>query len=377
MKQTAALLWLLLPWLLMACVPTSTQPVAKIGLIAPFEGIYRRTGYEALAAMRLAIAEADKVVDAADGRALDVLPLALDDSNRAAAARRAAQKLLVDPAVVAVVGPVTPQSARGAAPVLHDSRVAWLPPFAVPSQLAATPVTAPSAQEEANKGQIPAADNVFDRETPMPAHPDSDRWAMDLLLAVAEAARAQGAQRLVLAGDGAGWPLADMTDSHSLRAHGVIALASPEQVEATDAVLWLGESAAGAAYLAQLRQTHAGVPFWLGPTGGDPVFAEHVAARGLRLSDGIYWATWLDAGYADWQQQTGLSPSAYLVYRATQQAIAVAVRTHAAPASTADGEWLVRQLPMEEASKAASDWRIYLFEFLSDGTSSPFPLSHP
>ena len=48
---------------------TDVQPVVKIGLVAPFEGLYRRTGYDALAAMRAAIAD-----QPAPG--VNVLPLA-------------------------------------------------------------------------------------------------------------------------------------------------------------------------------------------------------------------------------------------------------------------------------------------------------------
>ncbi len=41
---------------LSACA-ASTQPVVKIGLVAPFEGRYRPIGYEAIYAARLAIRE--------------------------------------------------------------------------------------------------------------------------------------------------------------------------------------------------------------------------------------------------------------------------------------------------------------------------------
>ena len=44
------------PLFLSAC-SASTQPVVKIGLVAPFEGRYRPIGYEAIYAARLAIRE--------------------------------------------------------------------------------------------------------------------------------------------------------------------------------------------------------------------------------------------------------------------------------------------------------------------------------
>ncbi len=55
---------------------TNTRPVVKIGLIAPFEGLYRESGYEALAAMRSAIADSPLPSQVR----IDILPLALDDS---------------------------------------------------------------------------------------------------------------------------------------------------------------------------------------------------------------------------------------------------------------------------------------------------------
>src|SRR5688500_13064399 len=75
---------------------TSIRPIIKIGLIAPFEGLYRQSGYTALDAMRQAMAECTPP-------GMDVLPLALDDSGDPARAQRAAQKLLIDPSVGAIV----------------------------------------------------------------------------------------------------------------------------------------------------------------------------------------------------------------------------------------------------------------------------------
>src|SRR5688572_12765648 len=61
---------------LAACVPT-TQPMIKIGLVAPFEGRYRDVGYEVVYAVRLAVREAN----ARGGVAGHVVELiALDDS---------------------------------------------------------------------------------------------------------------------------------------------------------------------------------------------------------------------------------------------------------------------------------------------------------
>lgn len=105
--NACAHLWVVCALLLMSgCRPT--PEVTKIGLIAPFEGLYRESGYSALATMRGALADAG----AAE---LAILPLALDDGDDPLQARRTAQKLRADPTVAAVIGPLTPWAAAGAA----------------------------------------------------------------------------------------------------------------------------------------------------------------------------------------------------------------------------------------------------------------------
>ena len=85
-----------------------------------------------------------------------------------------------------------------------------------------------------------------------------------------------------------------------------------------DAVFWMGNAADGADYLVRLRPMQPSVPFWLGPQGADPVFAERVATLEF-----VYWATWLGEYYAQWAvNHTPATPTAYLVYQATRQAIA-------------------------------------------------------
>jgi branched-chain amino acid transport system substrate-binding protein len=58
----------------------STQPVVKIGLIAPFEELYRADGYAALHAVRLAVEQRNAAGGVA-GR--QVALVALNDNGRA------------------------------------------------------------------------------------------------------------------------------------------------------------------------------------------------------------------------------------------------------------------------------------------------------
>ncbi|MCB0083601.1 MAG: ABC transporter substrate-binding protein, partial [Caldilineaceae bacterium] len=141
----------------------------KIGLLASFEGLQRRSGYEALAVMRMAL---DQVTQA--DRA--VIPLAMDAGADVAEAQRAARKMLRDPAVKAVVGPYDPELIEAIRPIMAERQIPWFLPFELDPAVGMASAVAPS------------------------------RWAQALLDAVATAARQQGHDRLVLAGDSAGWP---------------------------------------------------------------------------------------------------------------------------------------------------------------------------
>lgn len=276
---TLGVVWsglLLFSLLLLSC--TSVRPVIKIGLLAPFEGLHRRSGYSALTAMRQAIMEL------APGE-VAIMPLAVDDAADPAQVERAARKLLQDPDVHALVGPYSPFLAQRIESLLTSHEVAWWLPFAI------TP---------SDGFVIPAQQRA---------------WAEPLLLAAVEEAVALGCQRLLLAGWTPGWPTITAEQQPTF-AVPVLVNEQVSAVASTDAVFWLGAPEAGAAYLTSLRATHPNVPFLLGPQADDPIFAEYTQSRGP-----VYLLFWIDDGYAQWQQQNTLPPTAYLTYRATQQAI--------------------------------------------------------
>lgn len=192
--NTQYLLFLL--FFLSAC--TSVRPVAKIGLIAPFEGLYRQEGYDALAAMRAGLADRGAA-------GVDVLPLALDSSRDVA---RTAQKVLADPSVTAVIGPYWAGEGRALAGLAQGTK--WRRPYA------------PSG---------------------------ADAWAVEALALAEDWAETQG-RRLVLAGDVEMWPESDSPVA-----------ASPQAVTGEQAVLWLGDPAGGADFAAALWKEQSGVPF--------------------------------------------------------------------------------------------------------------------
>ncbi|MFN8595427.1 MAG: ABC transporter substrate-binding protein [Anaerolineae bacterium] len=94
---------------LTACA--ATQPVVKIGLVAPFEGRYRLVGYEAVYAARLAIREIN-AQGGVNGYRLELV--ALDDRGETDRAVTAARQLIADPQVVAVIGHYRPTATEAA-----------------------------------------------------------------------------------------------------------------------------------------------------------------------------------------------------------------------------------------------------------------------
>lgn len=271
---------------------TNVRPTVKIGVLAPFEGLHRRTGYAALAAVRAAIAD----FPYAEG---GILPLALDDGAQPAQAARSAQKLLVDPRVQAVVGPLTPELGAAVAPISASAPISWFTPYNLAGQ----------------------------------------DWAGGLVRAAAQLAQQQGAQGLVLAGWTAGWPLLDDQQWAEIGGMPVRLADVPEGVRTGEAVFWLGTAESGAAYLAQLRKHQEATVFVLGPAGEDPVFAERVLASRAGF-DNVYWTTWTDNGYTEWTtNHSSRSPSAYIVYRAALAALeAATAHRQSAPTAT----WFVQ-----------------------------------
>ncbi len=107
---------------LTACLDT-TPATIKFGLLAPFEGADRATGYDALAGVRLALREHNQ---SASGFRIELV--ALDDHHDPSgqmAAQRAAE-IVADPGVVAVIGGFGNGPASGAAPVLAEAGVPFV-----------------------------------------------------------------------------------------------------------------------------------------------------------------------------------------------------------------------------------------------------------
>jgi branched-chain amino acid transport system substrate-binding protein len=110
----------------------STRPVVKIGLVAPFEGLYRHLGYEVLYAVKLAVRERN-AAGGVSGYMVELV--ALDDGNDPAQAPLQARKMIVDADVMGVIGHFSDETALAALSEYHQAGLALI------TQVAADAVT--------------------------------------------------------------------------------------------------------------------------------------------------------------------------------------------------------------------------------------------
>jgi ABC-type branched-subunit amino acid transport system substrate-binding protein len=116
-------LLLLLAGLLVVLSGCGVPPTVKIGLVAPFEGLYRADGYEALFAVKLALQEQHQ------GCLVELV--ALNDFNDPLEAARQAKSLAADPDVVGVVGHFSTEGTLAALPVYQGAGLAVSIPWSV------------------------------------------------------------------------------------------------------------------------------------------------------------------------------------------------------------------------------------------------------
>jgi branched-chain amino acid transport system substrate-binding protein len=110
----------------------STRPVVKIGLVAPFEGLYRHLGYDVLYAVKLAVRECNEA-GGVSGYMVELV--ALDDGNDPAQAPLQARKMIVDTGVMGVIGHFSDETALAALDEYHRAGLALI------TQVAADAVT--------------------------------------------------------------------------------------------------------------------------------------------------------------------------------------------------------------------------------------------
>ncbi len=136
LNRFTIILPLLLLILVTSCtldICSGTRPILKIGLIAPFEGVGRPLGYEALQGVKLAISQWNARGEPG-GYMVELV--ALDDSNNAQEARLQAEELAVDPAVLGVIAGWSAETAGAVVPILTQRGLATVLPWSVSPTLA-------------------------------------------------------------------------------------------------------------------------------------------------------------------------------------------------------------------------------------------------
>ena len=129
--------------------PGSVKPTVKIGLSAPFEGLYRDLGYEALHAVRMAVRERN-AEGGIGGRFLVEL-VALNDLNEAEEAAEQARKMAVDPDIMGVLGGFSEETASVARDYDQLGLVYLVPSFDITEEPARATVNADFADRYAKE----------------------------------------------------------------------------------------------------------------------------------------------------------------------------------------------------------------------------------
>jgi len=120
--------------LLSSCAfPGSVKPAVKIGLSAPFEGLYRDLGYEVLYATRLAVRERNGAGGVAERYLVELV--ALNDFNEPQEAVLQAREMAADPGVLGVLGGWSSLTARQSAPEYARLGLPFLTPDGDPAAL--------------------------------------------------------------------------------------------------------------------------------------------------------------------------------------------------------------------------------------------------
>jgi len=101
--------------------------MVKIGLVAPFEGLYRHLGYEVLLAVKLALSEQNEA-GGVNGYMVELV--ALNDGYDPAMAIQRAREMAVDPDIMGVIGHFDDQTTLAALSTYHQAGLALVVPSA-------------------------------------------------------------------------------------------------------------------------------------------------------------------------------------------------------------------------------------------------------
>jgi branched-chain amino acid transport system substrate-binding protein len=224
----------------------------KIGLVAPFEGLYRPLGYEVLPAVKLALKERNQA-GGVQGYMVELV--ALNDDRDPETATQRASEMALDPDVLGVIGHFGEQTTVASLPTYREAGLALVVPT--------TTATEVTEQGHGQTFRLVADDRVL--------------GAAAAQYAVVE----QGAGRVAVVGGPS-----ELVDSFVLTAQHAGADVSqyPDQHEQSlpstlaggshDMIFFAGDALQGAELLTELRKSGIDIPF-MGANGLDnPQFVQ-------------------------------------------------------------------------------------------------------
>jgi branched-chain amino acid transport system substrate-binding protein len=149
--------------LLTSCAsPGGVPRTVKIGLSAPFEGLFRDLGYEALYAVRLAVRERNETSDM--GEQWQVELVATNDFNEPREAVAQVAEMAADPDVLGVVGGLSPRTAVPAVAEYERRGIPFFTPNANPERLGQEAALFVARHLRAQSAVIVSSDARADRD---------------------------------------------------------------------------------------------------------------------------------------------------------------------------------------------------------------------
>jgi len=294
---------------------TVTKPIIKIGLVAPFEGLYRDVGYDVLYAVNLALREWNEA-GGVEGYMVELV--ALDDSGEPDQAPGQASELILDPLVIGAIGHFDEETTLAASPVYQEGGMALIAPAVIAGGLEDYPSVFRLGASEEALGRAAALFSweelgarrlaVLSLQDPVPSHRDPK----------GQGSRGMGdgksglTQAFVIAAQDLGATVLSYQDIDHL-----------EKAEGVDLVFFGGRSWEGATLLLRLRKVGIEAPLMGGFN------TPHFARWAGEAAEGTLYATsaiFVDDPkfLADYRGLTGTDPGpqAALAYDATNLLLA-------------------------------------------------------
>ncbi|NIN68233.1 MAG: ABC transporter substrate-binding protein [Anaerolineae bacterium] len=229
------------------CIPRgSTKPMVKIGLVAPFEGLYRPLGYEVLPAVKLALSERNQA-GGVQGHMVELVALN-DDQDPETAAQRASEMAL-DPDVVGVIGHFGEQTTVASLPIYRAAGLALV--------VSATTATEVTEQGHGQTFRLVADDRVLGAAAARYAVVEQDARRVAVVGGPSEVV-----DSFVSMAQQMGAVVSQYPDDHQRSLLSFLASGSH------DLIFFAGDGMQGAELVAELRKSGIDIPF-MGANGLD------------------------------------------------------------------------------------------------------------